>query len=553
MHWGAPHMLYLLLALPVIIVFFIVVRDLDWKRVARFIEPQLLARIEPDRAPFLEWVKLMLLILGLGLMVIALARPRWGERLQMFKSRGVAVVIALDASKSMLAEDVKPNRLERARTEVAALLDELTGNAVGIVAFAGDAHILCPLTTDIEAAKLFLDIISPDLMPVPGTDYGKAILKASELFTSTAPGSRALVLITDGEDLGTQTEQAVQVAKELGVRIYPVAFSSAEGAPIPERKEGGVVYKKDRSGQVVISRMDERKLILIAQATGGRFYRMEGFSAPKLAGEFDRLEKEKLSGGSFSNYVERYQLFLLAGILLLFFSLALPAVRNPLSLFIRGRFTFNRRRAALVGFVVSLAVVQTANGDVPNLLRAGNGLFRRGKYQEALSFYQRAEVLEPDALAIHYNIGNTYYRLGKFDEAIKELSLATVDRNPRKRGNAFYNLGNSFYRMGKLDEAINSYKMALLANPNDRQAKENLEFCLKKKEEMKQAPDSSQGPQQQSGGRQQQQPRAPEYQEQSGMEKDEAERVLQAVENKERQVQKDVRKPRARRQVEKDW
>mgnify|MGYP005854706603 FL=1 len=242
--WGAPQWLYLLLLLPVIVGVFILIRIIDRRRVSRWIEPSLLASFEPDRATGQEMGKLLAFILSLALLVIALARPRWGEKLQMFKGQGVAVVIAIDASKSMFAEDVKPNRLERAKAEVSDLIDELAGNAVGIVAFAGDAYVFCPLTTDVEAAKLFLDIISPELMPVPGTDYGKAILKASELFSRTASKSRALVLITDGEDLGTQTEQAVGVARELGIRIYPVAFGTPEGAPIPEKGEGGVVYKK---------------------------------------------------------------------------------------------------------------------------------------------------------------------------------------------------------------------------------------------------------------------------------------------------------------------
>ncbi|MGQ9678922.1 MAG: tetratricopeptide repeat protein [bacterium] len=548
--WGAAHWLYLLLMLPIIVGALIVVYTLDRRRVTRWIEPQFLSHLEPDRSRRGEFGKAVFLVLSLAFMVIALARPRWGETLQTFKGRGIAAVIAIDASKSMLAEDVKPNRLERAKTEIAAFIDELAGNAVGIVAFAGDAYVLCPLTTDVEAAKLFLDIISPDLMPVPGTDYGKAILKASELFSSAAPKSRALVLVTDGEDLGTQTEGAVGVAKELGVRIYPVAFGTTEGAPIPEVGENGVVYKKDRSGQVVISRMDERKLILIAHLTGGRFYRAEGFSGTRLAGELDRLEKEELGGGSFSSYVERFQPFLLVGIILLFLSLVLPSARHPFTAIRLGNVLLKRLVSRVMLGLLVLSIVSQAKGDVPSLMRAGNGYFRRGKYQEALGFYQRAEVLEPDALAIHYNIGNTYYRMGKFDEAVRELSLATVERNSRRRSNVLYNLGNSFYRLGNLDEAINAYKMALLANFKDRQAKENLEFCLKKKAEMEQQRDSSQNRQQQTGGEEKQQPQ-PKVQ--SGMEKEQAERILQAIESKERQTQKEAHRPSARRQVEKDW
>lgn len=322
-NWALPNNLYFLFSLVVLVFFLVVFTLLRRRRFYQEIESALLEGLKPGHIPWLTGIKLAFFFLAVALMVIGFARPRWGEKLQLFKGKGIAVVIALDGSKSMLAEDVKPNRLARAKAELSALIDELGGNAVGIVSFAGDAYVLCPLTTDIEAAKLFLDIISPDLMPVPGTDFGRAIAVGMSLFNPAA-GTKALVLVTDGEDLGKNTEAAVMEAKEAGVRIYPVGISTPEGAPIPESGEAGVVYKKDQSGNVLISRMDERKLILIAQATGGRFYRLEGFSAARLAGELDRLEKEELGGGEFAGYMERYQGFLLAGVILLFLALMLP-------------------------------------------------------------------------------------------------------------------------------------------------------------------------------------------------------------------------------------
>lgn len=192
------------------------------------------------------------------------------------------------------------------------------------------------------------------------------------------------------------------------------------------------------------------------------------------------------------------------------------------------------------------------SADVGGLMRQGNSLFARGRFEEALGCYQRAEVLEPDATAIHFNIGNTYYRLGKYQEALSELSLAAIDRSPERKAAALYNMGNALYRAGRLDEAIASYKLALLANPNDRQAKENLEFCLKKKKEQQQQDSTGQQqPQQQPQPEQKQQERRP--QPQSGMSRDQAERILQAVENKERKTQKEAHRPRRRQQVEKDW
>ncbi len=209
--------------------------------------------------------------------------------------------------------------------------------------------------------------------------------------------------------------------------------------------------------------------------------------------------------------------------------------------------------AKIAVIVLLLMLAANANASVGALMRKGNSCFQRQKFEEALSFYQRAEVLEPDNLAIHYNIGNTLYRLGRFPDAVSELSLATVAKKPGARGNAFYNLGNTFYRLYRLDDAIQAYKMALLANPQDRQAKENLEFCLKRRQESSQKDSTGQQEsrtnQNQPQAQKQPQPRP----QSSGMEKEQAERILQAIENKEKQTQQEARRPKSRRQVEQDW
>jgi Ca-activated chloride channel family protein len=182
-------------------------------------------------------------------------------------------------------------------------------------------------------------------------------------------------------------------------------------------------------------------------------------------------------------------------------------------------------------------------------MRRGNGLYARGKYDEALESYQQAEVLEPDATAIHFNLGNTQYRLGNYQEAARELELVMTDKSPVRRADALYNLGNVAFRSGQLQPAIQAYKSALLENPDDLQAKQNLEFCLKKQEEQQQQPDSSQQDQQQQQQQQQQQPQPrPE-----AMDRDQAERVLQALENKEKKEQERQLEQGGRRKVEKDW
>lgn len=180
--------------------------------------------------------------------------------------------------------------------------------------------------------------------------------------------------------------------------------------------------------------------------------------------------------------------------------------------------------------------------DVGGLMRQGNSLYNRGKYDEALSRYQMAEVLEPDATAIHYNLGNALFRLGRYQDAARELELVMIDKKPERRASAVYNMGNVAFKAGQLDQAIKAYTGALAINPNDRQAKQNLEFCLKKKQEQQNKPDSSQQKQQQ----QQPQPK-------QGMDRNQAERVVQAVEDKEKEQQKKQRQAGGKRKVEQDW
>jgi Ca-activated chloride channel homolog len=316
--WGEPIYLWFLLAVPVGIAL-LIFRGLNRRRaLSRAIDPELVDRLTPSLSPGLATLKQLLLLGALAFLLLAAARPKWGEKLQMYQGRGIDLVIALDGSQSMLAQDVKPSRLVRAKTELASFIDGLAGNAIGIVGFAGDAYVMCPLTTDADAAKLFLDIVGPDMMPVPGTDFGKAIDVSLSLLNPKENNYKALVLVTDGEDLGKNTAQAIERASEQHVRIFPIAFATAEGSPIPDYDAQGnlTAYKKDKEGQVVMSRMNERELIVMAQATGGRFLRVEGFSGERLLGELEQIRKKDIGGGQFTDYVERYQLFLLIAFVL---------------------------------------------------------------------------------------------------------------------------------------------------------------------------------------------------------------------------------------------
>jgi len=210
------------------------------------------------------------------------------------------------------------------------------------------------------------------------------------------------------------------------------------------------------------------------------------------------------------------------------------------------------RSSRLVLCTLSFVLAAHA-ADVGGLMRQGNGLYSRGKYDEALSRYQMAEVLEPDATAIHFNLGNALFRLGRYQEAARELELVMIDKKPERRANAMYNMGNVAFKAGQLDPAIKAYAGALAINPNDKQAKQNLEFCLKKKQEQQNQPDSSQQKQQQNQRQQQNQQQQQQQQPQQGMDKNQAERIVQAVEDKEKEQQKKQRAAGGKKQVEQDW
>jgi Ca-activated chloride channel family protein len=217
----------------------------------------------------------------------------------------------------------------------------------------------------------------------------------------------------------------------------------------------------------------------------------------------------------------------------------------------RNRHPQSRLRNFVIS-TLSLAIAAHA-ADVGGLMRSGNSLYNRGKYDEALSRYQMAEVLEPDATAIHYNLGNALFRLGKYQEAARELELVMIDKKPERRANAMYNVGNVAFKAGQLDPAIKAYAGALAINPNDKQAKQNLEFCLKKKQEQQNQPDSSKQNQQQQQQNQQQQQQQQQPQPKQGMDKNQAERVVQAVEDKEKEQQKKQHQAGGKRKVEQDW
>jgi Ca-activated chloride channel homolog len=272
--------------------------------------------------------------LGLALLGLALAQPQCGSKSEVVKKRGIDVVVALDASKSMLARDVAPSRLERAKLELTTLLDELKGDRVGLVVFAGEAFVQSPLTSDYAAAKLFLGAVAPEQMPQGGSNIGAALRLSKQVLDGADRGAkeRVVVLLSDGEDLFGEVDEAVRELSDAGIQVLTVGVGSEAGEPIPLTNRRGefVDYQKDRSGQTVITRLDRAGLSAIAEATGGAFFfQQRGVAMAQVLERIERLQKSELESRVAVRYDERFQYFAAPGLALLVLGmLLLPSRRR---------------------------------------------------------------------------------------------------------------------------------------------------------------------------------------------------------------------------------
>ncbi len=262
------------------------------------------------------------------LMLLALSRPQWGEVTQIVERKGVQVMVALDVSQSMLAEDVKPNRLSRAKMEIADLMSRLGGDEIGLVLFSGASFIQFPLTSDYATARTFLDGARPGVISKPGTNIGDAVRTAMDGFDAKSNAQRVIVLITDGEAHDDAALDAVRTAAEDGVIFYTIGFGSPEGVPIPEVDAAGnnLGFKTDRQGQTVLSRLDETTLREIASAGNGRYFQATagGSELDVLVEQINQLQKGDVSTQMQVQRIERFQLFLGLALLALFAASLIP-------------------------------------------------------------------------------------------------------------------------------------------------------------------------------------------------------------------------------------
>ena len=330
--FAESEMLFAFLLVPVLGFFFWYVFRLRRQAIEKFGESSLMQQLCNTVSHRGRRAKVALLLLSICLLVTALGRPQFGTRVETVRREGLDIVVALDLSNSMLAEDIIPNRLEKAKHSVGTLIRMLEGDRIGLVAFAGEAFVQSPLTVDYGAATMFLNAMSPTIVPVQGTNLGEALRVSLDAFEAGEQQHRILLLITDGEDHEGAVAQGIEAALEAGVRIYTVGVGSTDGVPIPAFDEAGrrSGYVRDENDEIVTSRIDEATLEIIATETGGRYMR----STPSenelddLADEIAGMAGREFEAQQVTLFEERYQVFLGLALMLLVVETLVPDRRR---------------------------------------------------------------------------------------------------------------------------------------------------------------------------------------------------------------------------------
>lgn len=483
--------LHFLWAMPLIAFVLMVQHRRRQRAMGRFAEQTLLKRLTPEDHKGKRFLKALLLLFALGTLIFALAGPRWGSRYQEVSRKGVDIMVLVDVSRSMMVEDVKPNRLERATREIIDFLKVVEGDRVGLTAFAGAAFVQCPLTLDYAALEMFLNVLQPGIIPVPGTDLGTAIETGLTAFDAKDETDKVMLLITDGEDNENRGLETARKAADQGIKIFVFGIGDPSGGPIPAGQDQGG-FKKDKNGNLVLSKLDEKTLQDIAMETGGGYVR-------SMAGDLDldilyfdgikqKTEAQTLKSGKIKVYEEHFNLFILTAFFLLLFEELLDGKRRANT---KRKFSFFIVVLA-IGLTPWLCLSPVEAAETPD------ELYQQGRYEEAEQAYSQQDMDHPKDIRFRYNRGCAAFQNGQYEEASAAFSsVIRRTENEDVRFKAAFNLGNTAFKQGDYASASTYYKQALADQPASEDARYNLELSLRalKKEQEKQEQEPTDTPQ----------------------------------------------------------
>jgi len=517
MSFGAPEWLWGLLLVPLLIVLFVRAERRGHQRLQEFVSARLLPQLAGTVNRPRRMIRFALQLLGLSLALVSLAQPRWGYTFEDVKRKGLDLLIAVDTSRSMLSNDVQPNRLERVKLAMQDLINELQGDRVGLIAFAGRAFLQAPLTIDYDAVVEAINDLDTKTIPEGGTNISSAISLATQSFGKSATGNRALIIFTDGEELSGDAVKTAKEAADAGVRIFTVGVGTPQGSLIPVTGDDGqTAFVKDSAGQVVKSKLDDKRLREIAQATGGFYVHLE--SGPRTMQQVQSEGLAKMQAAEMDvrlsrRPIERYEWPLSAALIALALSILIPERKRARERrYIPAPVKTAGATAALLIFVSSFAFAAAPGIDA----------YREGKFEDAYSQFQQTLKSHPESRAddkLQFDSGAAAYKLKDYNKALESFSQALLTRDTGLQGKGHYNLGNTLYQRGeteKTDEkklsdwtnALDHYQQTLKLDPNDKDAKDNYDYVKKKIEELKnkksqQQPSPSPSPQQKNKQNQQ--------------------------------------------------
>jgi len=559
-----PIYLYLLAVIPLLFIVRWLMQRQQKRRLRKFGDPDLVRQLMPDVSRLRPAVKFWLLLGALALLIVMLARPQMGTRISHEKRTGIETIICMDISNSMLAEDVTPSRLDRAKMMVENLVDHFTNDKIGLIVFAGDAFVQLPITSDYVSAKMFLSGIDPSLIATQGTDIAAAITLATHSFTQQEGVGKAVIVITDGEDHEGGAMEAAKDARDKGMNVYVLGIGSTSGAPIPM---GNGEYLKDNSGQTVMTGLNDAMCRQLADAGGGAYIHVENNSNAQevLDSELDKLAKKEISSTIYSDFDEQFQAVGILVLLLLVIEVCILEIKNPLL----KRVSLFRRGPKPVAVVLLLLMAATAGAQTDRqLVRQGNRQFRKGNAADAEVSYRKAVEKQPRNAQANFNLGNALMAQRKDSLAVTQFEKAAkLETNPLRRAQAYHNIGVMCQQHQMFGEAIEAYKEALRNNPADDQTRYNLELC--KRQQKQQQQNQNQQNQQNKDNKdqkdkdnkdQQQQQKDQQKQDQQKqdqqMSKENAEQLLNAAMQEEKQTQERMKKAQQkaqRRSLEKNW
>ena len=558
------HLLWLLIPLAGLMIWYF-----RWQKKSESstFNTSILNHIIPYKNLIQERIKLGLFFLSLILLIIAIANPQIGVKGEKIKGQGLDIMLLLDVSNSMLAEDIQPNRISRSKYFIAKFLDKLKHDRVGLILFAGSSYSQVPLTIDFTSIKMSLPIIDPTNFPSQGTNIGEAVDMAGKALGLTDSKSKAIVIITDGEDHDQEANAAIEAARKNGIKVFAVGVGEEQGVPIPV---GNGEFKKDEEGNTVMTAFNRGMLENLASIGNGSFYHLgqQGNIEEDVIAELNKLEGKDFEESDYSNFNSYFYWFALVVLFLLFIEFVIPTV--DIDQFIRN--------ITSISFLIILSLslnAQTSEEKQKNasrtLIRKGNSNYQNNNFEKAELNYRKALVVHPKSRTANFNLANTLYSQQKFQESIDYYEKC-VDKSDDKlsRARTYHNLGNAFFKANQVTEAIRAYENALKLNPSDMDTKYNLALAKKQqknkggggKNNQQQNQDKKDNKEDKknnsSGGQPQEKPQnnKPEEKQGKGMDKEQAQHLLEALKNQEQNTQNKMEakkpKPEAKKR-EKDW